>query len=188
MNAERIVLSIDTSDLQSARDLAKLAKENGAKVVKFGLEFSTAYNWQQCAAIAKEYGLGWIADAKLDDIPHTVEMAVKNICQLKPRPIGITVHIKAGDETLRLAQTAAGRTIIFGVTELTAIPEDETLEKYTLHRDEFVKRLLNFATRAGIKGAVVSGHEIKMLRQMACSLLCLVFDLTPLRKTINRTP
>ena len=161
MNIDRVVLSIDTSDLDIARKLVTLAKANGGKVVKFGLELSTAYSWKQCADIAKEQSMDWIADAKLDDIPHTVGMAVTNICNLDPRPVGITVHIKAGDETLRLAQASAGETIIFGVTELTAIPDAETWEKYTLHRSELINRLFHSAKRTGIKGVVVSGNEVE---------------------------
>ena len=165
MSADQVVLSIDTSDLDIARKLIKLAKDNGGKVVKFGLELSTAYSWRECAELANEHDINWIADAKLDDIPHTVQMAVKNLCKLSPRPLGITVHIKSGDETLRLAQSAAGNTIIFGVTELTAIPEAETWEKYSLDRSQLVNRLFHFAKRADIKGVVVSGKEIEDARK-----------------------
>lgn len=161
MNADKIVLSIDTSSKKRATELVKLSKENGGKVVKFGLEFASTYSWSECARIASEYSIDWIADAKLDDISHTVEMAVKNICNLTPRPIGITVHIRAGDESLKVAQEVAGETIIFGVTELTSIKDAESWEKYELHRTALVNRLMYFAKRAEIKGVVVSGQEIK---------------------------
>lgn len=160
MNAAKVVLAIDTSDITRAEELVKLAKENGGRVVKFGLELSSAHSWKACADLAKEYQMEWVADAKLDDIPHTVERTILNLLQLNLRPLGITVHIKAGEQTLRQAQAVAGDTIIFGVTELTAISEVETKERYGVERPQFVEALLKAAQKSGIKGAVVSGHEI----------------------------
>src|SRR6266699_3793492 len=117
MRSNRIVLAIDTSDGKVAEKLIILAKNNGATTVKFGLEFATAFSWTRCSELANKHSLNWIADAKLDDIPHTVEMVIANLCKLTPAPVGITVHIKAGVQALRLSQARAGTIIIFGVSE-----------------------------------------------------------------------
>jgi orotidine-5'-phosphate decarboxylase len=165
MNPRQIVLSIDTSDLAVAEHLIQLSKDNQGSIVKFGLEFSSAFSWKECARLAQKYSIDWIADAKLDDIPHTVEMAVTALCNLTPRPLGITVHVKAGEKTLESAQFAAHDTIIFGVTELTSIPVVETEERYGVERTEFVTRLIHDAKKASVKGVVVAGAEIELAKQ-----------------------
>ena len=69
---ERIILAVDTSKQPEAEKLLAIAQAAGARYVKLGLELSTAIGWQRCAQLAQAYELGWVADAKLDDIPNTV--------------------------------------------------------------------------------------------------------------------
>lgn len=160
---ERIVLAIDTSDLITAEKLVQLASENGAEFVKFGLEFSTATSWKQCAQLAQKYSVGWIADAKIDDIPNTTASAVRNILTCKPKPYGITVHSKSGVEAMRLAQKTARRCVIFGVTELTAIPGNETKRRYGISRQKLVTTLATEIATTGAKGIVASGKELRFI-------------------------
>ncbi len=160
---EQIVLAIDTSDSTEAEKLVRLASKNGARFVKFGLEYSTATSWKQCAQLAQKYSIGWIADAKIDDIPNTTASAVRNILTCKPKPYGITVHSKSGVEAMRLAQKIAGRCIIFGVTELTAIPNAETEKRYGISRQKLVATLVAEIATSGTKGIVASGKELQSI-------------------------
>lgn len=146
-----------------AEKLVQLAHKNGAMFVKFGLEFSTATSWKRCAQLAKKYSIEWIADAKIDDIPHTTAEAIQNILTCKPRPYGITVHSKSGTETMRLAQKTAGECIIFGVTELTAIPGNETKRRYGISRQKLVTTLATEIATTGAKGIVASGKELRFI-------------------------
>jgi orotidine-5'-phosphate decarboxylase len=118
--AQRVVLSVDAFDLNEAAKLVKTAKQAGAKYVKFGLQLSSATSWQSCAKLAADKDLAWIADAKLDDIPNTVQAAVASLKNLDYPPIGITMHTTAGHEAMKLAQAEAGDIIMFGVTVLTS--------------------------------------------------------------------
>lgn len=164
---ERIVLAIDTSDSIMTEKLVQLASKNGAKFVKFGLEYSTATSWKQCAQLAQKYSVGWIADAKFDDIPNTTARAIKNILRCKPKPYGITVHGKSGLEAMRLAQKVAGQCIIFGVTELTAIPDFETKKRYGVSRQKLVTTLTTEIATSGAKGIVASGKELQFITSNA---------------------
>ncbi len=166
---ERIVLAIDTSDLTTAEKLVRLASKNGAKFVKFGLEFSTATSWKQCAQLAQKYSVRWIADAKFDDIPNTTAKAIQNILTCKPKPYGITVHGKSGIEAMQLAQKVAGRCIIFGVTELTAIPDTETRKRYGISRKKLVTTLASEIAASGAKGVVTSGKELQSITSSAAA-------------------
>lgn len=161
---ERLVLAIDTSDSHEAEMLVKIARNNGAHLVKFGLEYATATSWHHCAKLAKKYSIDWIADAKLDDIPNTTEKAITNILNTQPQPIGITVHAKSGTETLRLAQQVAGNCIIFGVTELTAIPNQEIKQRYGMSRNELIQVLTADIASTGVKGIVASGLELPQIK------------------------
>lgn len=162
---ERIILAIDTSREQDAERLAAVAQEAGARFVKLGLELSSATSWQYCSDLAASHELDWVADAKLDDIPNTVAGAVKNIKALAHPPFGITMHIKAGIDAMKEAQEEAGDVMMFGVTELTSIPPQETQNRYNFSRSALVKRLAREAVEAGLKGIVASPQEVRAIKR-----------------------
>jgi orotidine-5'-phosphate decarboxylase len=122
---EQIALAIDTSETAEAERLARVAQEAGARYVKLGLGLSTATSWQYCSELAGEHGLGWVADAKLKDIPNTVGEAVHNIAALEHKPFGITMFTSAGSESMSVAQREAGDIKMLGVTILTSIEAEE---------------------------------------------------------------
>lgn len=161
---ERIILAIDTSSKTEAERLAVLAKEAGARFVKLGLELETATSWSYCSELAGCYGLDWIADAKLDDIGNTVEKAAINIAEKSHPPFGITMHAKASNEAKRKAQAAVDPLIVFGVTELTDIPPEETVARYGLLREELVMRLASDVANTKLKGVVASPKEISSIK------------------------
>jgi orotidine-5'-phosphate decarboxylase len=127
---EQIILAIDTSETAEAERLARVAQEAGARFVKLGLELASATSWNYCSELAGDHGLDWVADAKLDDIPNTVEGSVRNIARLEHQPFGITMHTTAGAESMRIAQETAGEAIMFGVTILTSIEDKEAAKLY----------------------------------------------------------
>lgn len=187
--AQRVVLSVDTSDLNRAEELAVLARNAGASIIKQGLELSSAEgsDWAFAAENARRQDLDWIADTKADDISATVEGFMSNIVDLKHPPVGITMHTHAGHDSMAAAQKiAAERGItIFGVTELTSVKEAELrrqlglLSKFILHQEElpiwlqrnpessgivrkgYVHMRASEAARAGIGGLVASAKELR---------------------------
>jgi orotidine-5'-phosphate decarboxylase len=169
---ERIILAVDVSGEEDAERLVAIARQAGARFVKFGLELSSAASWRHCAQLAASYGLDWVADAKLDDIPRTVVAAVANIKRLEHPPCGITMHTTAGSEAMRLAQDEAGDINMLGVTVLTSIGatvddgEDLSEGERIFHvpvRQE-VMELARDAARAGMAGVVCSPREVGMIK------------------------
>src|SRR3989344_437968 len=106
---QSIALAIDTSDIQEAERFVNIAKSNGALMVKQGLRLFSKLGVQGCSELAADNGLDWIADWKLDDIPFTVEGPVQDLNDLVHKPIGLTVHTRAGIETMRAASSIADR-------------------------------------------------------------------------------
>jgi orotidine-5'-phosphate decarboxylase len=158
------VLSVDAFDLNEAAKLVKTAKQAGAKYVKFGLQLSSATSWQSCAKLAADKDLAWIADAKLDDIPNTVQAAVASLKNLDYPPIGITMHTTAGHEAMKLAQAEAGDIIMFGVTVLTSLSTDEARQIYSSSIEDKVLQLAQAAAEAGVRGVVASPQELEALK------------------------
>jgi orotidine-5'-phosphate decarboxylase len=157
---ERIILAVDTSEEADAERLTRIAWEAGARFVKLGTEISSATSWRYCSELAGSYGLNWIADAKIYDIPATVAKTVKNIAKLEHPPFGITMHTTAGQEAMRKAQAAAGGITMFGVTILTSMDRAEAWDTYGDPPDITVQKFAMNAVTAGIKGIVCSGLEV----------------------------
>jgi orotidine-5'-phosphate decarboxylase len=163
--SQKVILAIDTSDKNEAEKMVKLAAESSAQYVKFGLELSSAAGWKSCSRLAKRYNLAWVADAKLDDIPNTVEKTVLNLKNLPYPPFGITMHVTAGAEAMRLAQAAAADIMILGVTVLTSIPDKEAKAIYGASSQKKVLELAEYAAKSGLKGIVASPREVGRIKQ-----------------------
>lgn len=169
---ERIILAVDTSDPGRASRLVGVAKDAGAKYVKMGLQLGGAIGWPRCSELAAGSGVGWVADAKLCDIPKTVSETVKNFGRLDHPPFGITMHVTSGRESMRQAQKAADRIRMLGVTVLTSIPEAETGEIFYDLPDDYdygagnplteakVAKLARIAVESGLEGLVCSPLEV----------------------------
>lgn len=162
---ERIILAIDTSRREDAERFARIAEQAGARFIKMGLELSSAESWLYCSRLAARHGLGWVADAKLNDIPATVVGAVRNICRFEHPPFGITMHTTAGMEALRAAQEEAGPVKMLGVTVLTSIKDDEAQRLYGMPARQKVIELARDAAAAGLAGIVSSPLEVGMIKR-----------------------
>ena len=159
---KRIILAIDKSEKKQAEELAELAHDAGAYVVKLGLEISSATSWKTCSKIAKSNNLDWVADAKIDDISNTTEGIMKNLARLKHPPVGVTIHTNSGLKSMEAAQAIAEKEgmKMLAVTHLTGIEDEETKMTYGFLRKTLVKRRALQAARAGIGGLVASPREI----------------------------
>lgn len=176
--AERVVLAVDTSERLKAQELAGIARGAGAKVIKQGLQLSTALemgmteaewlsSWNFCGDNAAENDLDWVADAKLHDIPNTTQEAVENILSVDHPPIAITIHAHSGIEAMAGAQKVAEEkgVVMLGVTELTSIKEQELKERYgfvlaKLGLEDYLKEgatIEEILEEADVRGASVSG-------------------------------
>lgn len=130
----KLILALDVSTPDEVQDLCRMAKAAGATRVKIGLELLMALGPKECSQIADYYGLDWVADAKLHDIPQTVERAVRNLCRWGGGLFAITMHAGGGIEMMRRAQEAADEYAVkmLAVTVLTSETETDTRRHYHL--------------------------------------------------------
>lgn len=161
---QKIVLAIDTSNPDDAEYFTQMAADHGAKFVKFGLQYESATSWDDCSDLADKYNLSWIADAKLGDTPNTVEQAVLNLVKKDLPPSIITVHTKSGNQQMQRAYVASRDSLIFGVTEETTIPPDETLRRFQMQRPDLVHKLARNAIGAGLAGVVTSAPDLLVIK------------------------
>lgn len=157
---QRIVLAVDTPDLDSARTLVTRA---GAHVgaLKIGKELFTAAGPQAVRELGAATGLPVFLDLKYHDIPNTVAGAVRAAARLNVR--WLTLHTSGGAAMMEAAVAAArdageSRPRLLGITVLTSDGEADP--------DEVVERAL-LAQRCGLDGAVASAQEALRLRH-AC--------------------
>lgn len=163
-SAQKIVLAIDTSNTAEAEKLTQIAKAVGTRFVKFGLQIATAHSWQWCANLAAKNDLAWIADAKLSDIPNTVEAAVAALVSLTHPPFAVTIHITAGKQAMSLAQAKAGEVKLLGITVLTSLTDEESQSFFGQPAKAKVMQLATAAAAAGLAGVVASPQEVKLLK------------------------
>ncbi|MXO46765.1 orotidine-5'-phosphate decarboxylase [Erythrobacter vulgaris] len=154
-----IFLALDVPRLRDAVALAENAKAHIGGV-KLGLEFFNAHGAHGVHMLA-QLGLPIFLDLKLHDIPNTVAGAMQAIHVLEPAIV--TVHACGGRAMMEDAKAAAGEnTKVVAVTMLTSLDERDIQEMgISDSPSDHVLRLAELAHRAGLDGAVCSGHEIK---------------------------
>jgi orotidine-5'-phosphate decarboxylase len=168
--AERILVPIDTGDLDTALDMAQRVAEAGAGV-KLGLEFYVANGPDAANQVA-----GWtplFLDLKFHDIPNTVAGAIWSAVT-STAPMILNVHASGGrammeaavDANKRAAQAAQIPTpMLIAVTVLTSL-DDADLEAVGQqgHAGDQAVRLAQLAQASGCDGVVCSAHEIAAIR------------------------
>ena len=163
----KIILALDTTNLEEAIDITKKIK-NKIFTVKLGLEF---WNFHGKEGIKKFNEIGitnLMLDLKLKDIPETVYKAIKALDGIK---FGfLTIHGLGGktmiDKAIKAAKEIKSQPKIMMVTILTAL-NDEDLRATGSNNtvDEQVKKLAKLAKETGV-GIVCSGHEAKNVRKI----------------------
>lgn len=162
-----IILANDVSTIEGAEQNLAVAKDAGAWVVKTGLEFMSAHSAQVASEMAADYGLEWVADAKLFDIPHTVAKTVENYAALSHPPVGITIATRSGVKSLRAAQDIAAEhgITMFGVTQLTSVDDKEARQFDKATSRIVVYRETRRAIAGSVGGVVCSAQEIGQVKK-----------------------
>ena len=164
-----IVVALDVSDLGRAERLASdLAPHVG--VLKVGLELAWAYGPD---AVRRIGAIGPVfVDAKLHDIPTTVERAAANIARLGVAIVN--VHALGGEAMMRAAVEGAHRgadaagvapPLVIGVTVLSSLGGEDLASPASLAWE---------ARAAGLDGVVVSGDDVRDVRDACGDAFCLV--------------
>jgi orotidine-5'-phosphate decarboxylase len=155
-----LVVAADTSDLQTAEDLARRLSGHIA-MVKVGLELFAASGPEAVARLRSHAPV--FLDLKLHDIPTTAGRAARNAARLGCALL--TVHALGGPEMVRAAvegategATEAGVTTpeVVAVTVLSSLAEAAGASPASLAFE---------AVTAGARGAVVSGDDVKVVRE-----------------------
>lgn len=164
-----LVVALDVSDVADAERLARdLAPYVG--MVKVGLELAWAAGPEAVRAVAAHAPI--FVDAKLHDIPNTVERAAANIARLGVRMLN--VHALGGDAMMRAALAGAARgaeagghpmPLVIAVTVLSSMSGEELASPASLAYE---------ARTAGLDGVVVSGDDVRTVREACGEDFCLV--------------
>jgi len=164
-----VIVALDVSDLDEAERLASvLAPEVG--MLKIGFELFWAHGPEAVRRIMLHGPV--FMDSKLHDIPTTVERASANIARLGVRMFN--VHALGGDAMMRAALEGAKRgadaggvamPLVIAVTVLSSQGGEELASPASLAWE---------AKEAGLDGVVVSGQDVRDVRDACGDAFCLV--------------
>jgi orotidine-5'-phosphate decarboxylase len=164
-----LVVALDVSDLPRAESLAR-AVGPAAGMVKVGLELFTAHG---PASVVRMRSIAPVfLDLKLHDIPTTVERAARNAARLGVAML--TVHAMGGEAMMSAAVRGAAQgseeaghasPMVAAVTVLSSLSGESLASPASLAFE---------ARAAGATGAVVSGEDIAVVREVTGEEFCLV--------------
>ncbi len=155
-----LVVALDTSDLDAAVVLSA-ALAGAVGMVKVGLELFTAAGPSSVARLGRHAPV--FLDLKLHDIPTTVGRAARNAGRLGAAML--TVHALGGPEMIRAAVEGAAQGAdqagtappqVVAVTVLSSLAEAAGASPASLAFE---------AITAGARGAVVSGDDVRDVRE-----------------------
>jgi orotidine-5'-phosphate decarboxylase len=159
----RLIVALDVPTVEEARRLVKRIG-NAARYYKIGLELLYNNGFTLARELIEE-GNDLFIDAKLHDIPNTVERATRQISGLGASLL--TVH--AYPQTMQAALTGRGeaKLKIIGVTVLTSMSEtDAKAAGYDRPIAELVKLRAEAAKNIGIDGVVCAPQEAQAARKI----------------------
>ena len=163
----KIILALDTSDLESAINIAKKVKDK-IFTIKLGLEFFNAHGKN---GIKKFNDIGiknLMLDIKIKDIGQTAYKAIKALNDID---FGfLTVHGQGGKEMIEKAKKAAdeikSKPTIMMVTILTALDDNDLKDMGNNNTViEQVEKLAKLAKDMSV-GVICSGQEAKIVRKI----------------------
>ena len=163
----KIILALDTTNLEEALDIAKSIKHK-IYTVKLGLEFFNAHGKLGIKKF-NEIGINnLMLDLKIKDIPETVYKAIKALDDIKFSYL--TIHGQGGKKLIANAKKAAeeikSKPKIMMVTILTSLSDSDLKDMGNENTVvEQVEKLAKVAREMEV-GIVCSGHEAKIVRKI----------------------
>ena len=164
-----LVVALDFSDIDRAEALA-VALSPHVGMLKVGLELFWAAGPEAVQRMTPHAPL--FIDAKLHDIPNTVERAAANISRLGVRMLN--VHALGGETMMRAARSGADRgaaeagvpaPLVLGVAVLSSQSGEGLASPASLAFE---------ALSSGLDGVVVSGDDVENVRTVCGDAFCLV--------------
>lgn len=160
--ADKLIVALDTDDSRKALAIVE-ALQGEARIFKVGLELIFADGLIFARAMA-DAGVSIFLDAKLMDIPNTVERATANIAKLGAS--FLTVH-GTDRKTLDAALRGRGdsKTKLLAVTVLTSLEQADLASLgLSLALPELVLKRARLAKEAGFDGVIASPKEAAAIR------------------------
>jgi orotidine-5'-phosphate decarboxylase len=110
-------------------------------------------------------GFGIFLDLKLHDIPNTVKRSIESLSKLPIKMI--TIHTSGGIDMMKASVEAVSGTEVkvFGVTALTSLDDNDSIEIFNRKSSEQVKKMLDLAELSGLDGVVCSPHELEIVNK-----------------------
>ncbi len=169
----RIIIALDVDELEKAKDLVKLLKDDVA-AFKIGKQLFTRCGPDAVNMVHDEGGRVFL-DLKFHDIPTTVAKASVEVMGLGV--FMFNMHASGGLDMMKKAVAAVKekaaekeekKPVILAVTVLTSQgPEDLKRLGINMGMEEMVVNLASLAKKAGVDGVVASPKEIRAIRE-AC--------------------
>ncbi len=160
--ADKLIVALDTPDSRKALAIVE-ALSGEARLFKVGLELIYSDGLIFARALA-DAGMGLFLDAKLLDIPNTVERAAANIGKLGMS--FLTVH-GTDRKTLDAAVRGRGgsRMKLLAVTVLTSLEQADLADQgLSVSLPELVLKRARMAKEAGFDGVIASPQEAAAIR------------------------
>lgn len=156
-----IIVALDVPTLEEASTLARLL-EDEVGGFKIGMELLMGAGPEAIGTIAA-MGKPVFVDAKLHDIPNTVERAATRIKAAGAR--WVTVHASGGRDMMEAAVRGMGARGVLAVTMLTSLaqPDLESIGVPALASDHVVS-LATLAADCKTEGLVCSPEEIRRVK------------------------
>ena len=164
-----LVVALDVSDVDRAEALAAALSPH-VGMLKVGLELFWAAGPGAVRRMTPHASV--FVDAKLHDIPNTVERATANIARLGVKML--TVHALGGEAMMQAARSGATRgaaeagvppPLVLAVTVLSSQSGEGLASPASLAFE---------ALSSGLDGAVVSGGDVQDVRAVCGDAFCLV--------------
>lgn len=163
--SERLIVALDVNAPDAARDLiSKIGEQAG--VWKIGLELLFAGGAELARELSGQ-GAKVFVDAKLLDIPHTIERATANIASMGAAFLTVHGHDM---KTMEAAMKGRGSSALklLAVTVLTSLDKADLEQQGSIMTPgELVLHRANLRREAGFDGVIASGHEAAAIREAA---------------------
>jgi orotidine-5'-phosphate decarboxylase len=168
----KIILAVQAETLQKAKKIYRRT-QGWVDVYKIGIDLFTHSGVSSLNFFVKQKEEVFL-DLKFCDIPSIVAKALLSGAKLGARMF--TIHVMGGKEMMKRAKEALDefarkkhlktRPLIFGVTILTSIAQDEF--QILWGKKDLTKEVLYLATLAkdaGLDGVVCSAHEVALIKR-----------------------
>ena len=158
-----IIVAIDETNLKKAIEITDCLDPSKC-MIKIGSVLFNSIGQEIILHIA-DRGFGIFLDLKLHDIPNTVKRSIETLSKLPIKMI--TIHTSGGIDMMKASVEAVSGTEVkvFGVTALTSLSDNDTIEIFIRNPSEQVKKMLDLAELSGLDGVVCSPHELEIVNK-----------------------